>query len=77
MKADPKTQLEVLDIFDRIWQAYKGKDIDAFMCCYADDEDVVIFGSSPGETIYGASQIRDCVKRDFAQWESIDRKSVV
>ena len=69
MKADLKTEAEVMDVMNQSMQAFVKRDVDALMRLYAPDPDVVVVGTGRDEKRVGPRGIRALFERDFAQFE--------
>ncbi|HET9476575.1 MAG TPA: adenylate/guanylate cyclase domain-containing protein [Dehalococcoidia bacterium] len=74
MRADPKTEAEVIAVLERLAEAYNSRDGDAVMAVYADDADLVLFGSGVDERCIGRREVRAQFERDMAQSESAEMK---
>ncbi len=72
MKADPKTEAEVVAVLDRFAGAYNSRDAEALMALCVDDADLVIFGSGVDERCAGPAAVRAGVERDMRQSESTE-----
>ena len=45
MKADPKTEAEVMNVMNQSMEAFVKRDLDALLALYAPDPDVVVIGT--------------------------------
>lgn len=70
MKADLRTEEEVKTILHSFTDAYRNRDLKAFLECFAPDADVVLYGTGTDEKRIGLEQIRTQVEHDWAQSES-------
>lgn len=70
MKADLRTEEEVKTILRSFTDAYRNRDLKAFLECFVPDADVVVYGTGMDEKRIGLEQIRTQVERDWAQSES-------
>jgi ketosteroid isomerase-like protein len=67
MKADPRTQTEVIQSFKGMFEAYKKKDIQATLAFWAPDPDIVIIGTRDDEKSAGLKQLTESLQKDFSQ----------
>ncbi len=67
MKADQRTQTEVIQAFKGMFEAYKKKDLQATLAFWAPDPDVVVIGTGVDEKGTGLKQLTESLNRDFAQ----------
>lgn len=72
MQADSRTEGEVRATLQRLTDAFRNRDLKAFMECFASDADVVLYGTGVDEKRIGPEQIRTQVERDWAQSESAE-----
>lgn len=72
MKADAATEAAVLEMYQRLMDAYANRDIDAFLDIFAPDPDTVLIGTGSDERRVGLDQIRAQAERD---WEQSDKAS--
>ena len=70
MKADSRTEGEIKKVLDNLTDAYRNRDMNAFLACIVPDADVVMYGTGADEKCIGLEQIRTQVERDWAQSES-------
>ncbi len=71
MKADAKTEAEVMAVLNQLIEAYKKQDLDGILALYAPDPDVVTIGTGVDEKRIGLVEKRAQLERDFAQVEDI------
>ena len=69
MKADTKTEAEVMSVMNQSMEAFVKRDVGALMTLYAPDPDVVIIGTGADEKRVGLTEIKALFERDFAQFE--------
>jgi len=69
MKADAPTEQAVLTTLHQLTEAYADRDLSVFMCCFAPDADVMLYGTGEDEKRCGLLQIRAQVERDWEQTE--------
>lgn len=72
MKADTLTMGAVETIIKKLTEAYKARNLNAVMECFASDDNVTLIGTGVDEKRVGLEQIRIQVERDWAQTESIE-----
>jgi ketosteroid isomerase-like protein len=71
MKADQKTEAEVMAVLAKFAESYKKQDMAGLMACIAPDPDVVMFGTGADEKRIGPAEIRHQAQRDWDQAEAI------
>lgn len=71
MKADQRTQTEVIQAFKGMFEAYKKKDLQATLSFWAPDPDVVIIGTGTDEKGTGLKHLTESLTRDFAQGDVV------
>jgi ketosteroid isomerase-like protein len=67
MKADKKTENEVLTAIRRFTETYTRRDVDATLKLLAPDPDLLIIGTGADEKITGIEQVRVQIQRDYKQ----------
>jgi uncharacterized protein (TIGR02246 family) len=81
MKADARIDAQVRSTLRRFADAYAARDLQAVMGCFAEDDNIVLYGTGADEKRVGPSEIRTQVERDWAQTDRIamvfERVSVV
>jgi ketosteroid isomerase-like protein len=70
MKADSKTQSEVVATLKQMFDAYEKRDLQAMLAVVAPDADVLVIGSGEDERAIGADDFGKSSKRDWAQSEA-------
>jgi len=73
MKADQVTQKEVIQTFKEMFEAYKKKDSQGVLNCWANDPDIVAIGSGKDEKSVGVEKFVEGLSRD---WEQADITSI-
>ncbi len=71
MKADAKTEAEVLAALDQFWEAYAKRDLAAVIALLAPDPDLIIFGTGIDEKSVGLREVLAHVERDWSQSEAV------
>ena len=71
MKADAKTEAEVMAVLNQLIRAYKEEDVDGSLALYATDPDMVTIGTGVDEKRMGLAERRTQLERDFAQVKDI------
>jgi len=71
MKANEKTEAEVLTTVNNYLEAYQNRDIEAVLSLFAPDADQVHFGTGADEKRIGRDQIGFQVERDWSQTEAL------
>jgi uncharacterized protein (TIGR02246 family) len=69
MKADPKTEMAVMEVVERCFEAFAKRDIDGFLACFASDPDMVAIGTGGDEKCVGLAELKAAAERAFAQSE--------
>ena len=69
MKADAKTEAEVMNALKQCFQAFATKDIDSMMAFFAPDPDVVMIGTGGDERGVGFDEIKAIFERAFSQFD--------
>ena len=69
MRADPKTETEVVNIVKQCFEAFTKKDLDAILAFVAPDPDVILIGTGGDEKGVGLAEVRNILGRAFAQFE--------
>jgi ketosteroid isomerase-like protein len=67
MKADTKTEAEVMATLGRFIKAYQDKDLGGILKLFAPDPDVVFYGNGEDEKSIGIAGIRDQAENDWSQ----------
>jgi hypothetical protein len=67
VKADPRTEAEVLRVLSLIVEVVGSRDVEAAMAFFAEDPDVFLQGTGVDEARTGRAAIREQVERDFRQ----------
>ena len=70
MKADSRTEGEVLAALRKFTEAYRQRDLKGLLDTMAGDADVVLYGTGADEKRIGLEQIRAQVERDWSQSDS-------
>jgi uncharacterized protein (TIGR02246 family) len=80
MKADARTEAEVMSVLDKMREGYAKRDLSGLLALFATDADLVAIGSGADEKRVGPDQLKVQLERDFAQSESFsmdfDRVSI-
>jgi uncharacterized protein (TIGR02246 family) len=74
MKADAKTEAEVMDVVRQCFEAFNKRDLDACLAFFAPDPDVVAIGTGGDEKCIGLAEIKTIFERAFAQFEDASVK---
>jgi ketosteroid isomerase-like protein len=86
MKADAKTEAEVMAMLDRFIKAYHDKDLKGILQLFSTDPDVVFYGNGEDEKSIGVAGIREQAEHDWSQsatvslvvkWSSISSTGTV
>jgi ketosteroid isomerase-like protein len=70
MKADTKTEAEVLAVLSKMSEAYARRDTNGIQAVLAPDSDVVMFGTGADEKRIGVAEIQAQAERDWSQTEA-------
>ena len=65
MKADAKTEAEIMAVLNQLIEAYKKQDLDGALALYAPDPDVVTIGTGVDEKRVGLAERRTQLERDW------------
>ena len=71
MKADAKTEAEVMSVMKKLIDGYKKRDIEGIISYFAPDPDLVCIGTGVDEKRIGLTHRRAQLERDFAQVKRI------
>ena len=71
MKADAKTEAEVMSILNKLIEGYESRDMDSVLSCYAPDPDLVCIGTGVDEKRIGLNEVKAQLERDLAQSAAI------
>lgn len=71
MKADVKTETEVMGVLNKLIEGYNQRDIEGLLTLYASDPDMVTIGTGIDEKRIGLAERRIQLERDFSQVEEI------
>lgn len=71
MKADKKTEAEVMAVLNQLVEAYKKEDLGGALALYAPDPDVVTIGTGIDEKRIGLAERKAQLERDFTQVKEI------
>jgi ketosteroid isomerase-like protein len=67
MKADEKTEKEVMDALQTFVRAYRDRDLKGMLELFAPDPDVVFYGNGEDEKSIGVSGIKEQAEHDWSQ----------
>ena len=70
MKADEKTEAEVMAVVNRVKEAFNRRDLDSIPVLFAPDPDVVFYGTGADEKGIGLAGVKADWERAFAQSEA-------
>ncbi len=71
MKADAKTEAEVMSTLNKLIEGWENRDMDSTLSCHAPDPDLVCIGTGVDEKSIGLNEVRAHLERDLAQSEAI------
>lgn len=71
MKADSRTEAEVLAVLEAFTDSYVKRDLEGFLACFAGDPDTMLYGTGADEKRVGLKEIQAQVERDWEQAEEI------
>ena len=71
MKADARTEAEVMSVFDKMRESYAKRDLSGLAALFATDPDVVAIGSGADEKRVGPAEVKVQLERDFTQSEAL------
>ncbi len=67
MKAEKKTETEVMAVINRFLETYTRRDAEGTLSLLAPDPDILLIGTGADEKIVGIEQARKQLKRDYEQ----------
>ncbi|NLW35743.1 nuclear transport factor 2 family protein [Syntrophorhabdus aromaticivorans] len=67
MKADAKTENEVIDTLKVFMRAYRDRDLEKILELFAPDPDVVFYGNGEDEKSVGLAGIKEQAEHDWSQ----------
>jgi ketosteroid isomerase-like protein len=67
MKADSKTEAEVVKVLNQAHDAYARRDMNGLLSAFVPDADALMFGTGVDERRVGSEQIKTQAERDWAQ----------
>ncbi len=70
MKADSRTEAEIMAVLNKLSEAYARRDINTFLSLFAQDPDTVFFGTGEDEKRVGLNELKMQVERDWSQSEA-------
>jgi ketosteroid isomerase-like protein len=70
MKADAKTETAVKAVLEKLTEAYNNRDMALFLSIWAQDPDVVMYGSGADEKRIGLAELQVQAERDWSQAET-------
>ena len=68
MKADTKTEAEVMNVISQSMEAFVRRDLDALLSLYAHDPDLVVIGTGKDEKRTGFDEVKSLFERDLTQF---------
>ena len=71
MKADNKTEKEVMVVWNKFFKAYAARDIDSLLATMSSDSSIVALGTGSDERRVGMDEIKAQIERDWAQSEAV------
>jgi ketosteroid isomerase-like protein len=71
MKADVKTEAEIMTTLNRFIKAYQDKDLAGILKLFAPDPDVVFYGNGEDEKSIGIVGIREQAEHDWSQSSAV------
>ena len=71
MKADQKTESEVLAVLNKLMEAYSKQEVDGDLKLYAPDPDVVTIDTGIDDKRIGLDERKAQLERDFSQIKDI------
>jgi len=71
MKADPRTEAEVMHVLSRIVETASSRDVGGAMALFADDPNVFLLGTGVDEARTGHAAIREQIERDLTQSDAL------
>ena len=72
MKADEKTEADVVKTLNKLMAAYRDRDIEKVMGFYAPDSDVTALGTNLDQFVMGTDGIREAYQDDFDAFDRLE-----
>jgi len=72
MKADEKTEIDVVKTLDALMAAYMDRDIERVMGFFAPDSDVTALGTNLDQFVMGTDRIREAYQDDFEAFDRLE-----
>jgi len=69
VKADTKTEADVMNVIKESFEAFAKRDIDAVLSFFAPDPDAVLIGTGRDEKCIGLTETKVILERAFAQFK--------
>lgn len=74
MKADAMTEMAVKAVLNKVAEGYSRRNMDILKACFAQDPDVVMYGTGADERRIGLAEIQAQAERDWSQSDSASMK---
>lgn len=71
MKADTQTEAAILNILDKFAEYYSNRNLTGVLALFAQDPDLVMYGTGADEKRIGPAELREQVERDWSQSDAI------
>jgi len=72
MKADEKTEIDVVKTLNALMAAYRDRDIERVMGFFAPDSDVTALGTNLDQFVMGTERIREAYQDDFEAFDRLE-----
>lgn len=68
-KKEDKAEIEITELLNKYFDAYKNKDQARALSCFANEPSTVLIGSAPGAKSVGYDELKDQIAKDFERFE--------
>lgn len=69
LSKDDIAEVEITELINKYFDAYKKKDRDKALSCYANEPSTVVIGSETGEKRVGYEELKEQIAKDFKKYE--------
>jgi len=69
LSKEDKAEAEITAVLNKYFDAYKQKDRDKALSCFANEPSTVLIGTEPDEKIVGYDELKEQIAKDFEKYE--------
>lgn len=69
LSKDDIAEAEITELLNKYFDAYKKKDRDKALSCFANEPSTVLIGSETGEKCVGYEELKEQITKDFKKYE--------